>query len=95
MKKLFSLIKVSMKQNMNLFRISTKSSSKKKSPALPIVLALLFMFSIWTYANALMEELIPLHIEYALLAIFVGLSAILTVIEGVYKSKDLLFNRKR
>ena len=52
MKKIVSLIKACMTSDMNLFKIRQKKD-KKSSPLLPFIIAFLFMFAIWTYANSL------------------------------------------
>ena len=95
MKKILSLIKVSMTQNMNIFRVSTKNKSTRSKIIIPIALSLLFMMSMGTYADTIMSSLKEQGLEYIVLTLFVGFSSILTIIEGIYKSKDLLFNRKR
>ena len=94
MKKLLSLIKASMTENMNLFRVKTKNQSQTSKKIIPIVLFGLVFFSIWSYANILMESLIEVHLEYVLLTLFVGITSLLTIIEGIYKSSNLLFNCK-
>lgn len=92
MKKLVSLLKASMSSDMNLFKIKSKNAKSKK--ALPIFLAMLLFFVIWSYANMIMEPLITYHLEFALLTLFILLTSVLTLIEGIYKSGNLLFNCK-
>lgn len=94
MKKLFSLIRATMSEGMNLFKINTKKSSAFTKAALPIFLSLVLMFAFYTYSDRLMEILVPMNLEYIALSIFaVGISVV-TLIEGVYKSGNLLFNCK-
>ena len=94
MKKIVSLIKACMTENMNLFKIRNKKDSKRSNVILPIFLGLCVFFSIWSYANVIMEPLINVNLEYVLLTLFVLLTSILTLVEGIYKSSSLLFNCK-
>lgn len=90
MKKILSLIKATMSSDMDIFKVK----SKKNSRVVPIIFALFFMFYIWMYANIIMDSLVEVHGEILLLTLFVLLTSILTVIEGIYKSGSLLFNCK-
>lgn len=94
MKKLFSLIKASMSEGMNLFRINTKKKSKFTQGALPIILALVLMFAMYTYSDNLMIMLAPMNLGHVVLSLFVVGISMLTLIEGIYKSGNLLFNCK-
>ncbi|MBP3255188.1 MAG: hypothetical protein J6M60_01675 [Clostridia bacterium] len=94
MKKLLSLIKACMTENMSIFKVKTKNQSETSKKILPIVLFGLVFFSMWSYANILMESLVELHVEYILLTLFVGVTSLLTLVEGIYKSGNLLFNCK-
>lgn len=94
MKKLVSLIKACMTENMSLFKIKNKSQSTTSKRLLPIVIAALFFFYVWSYANMIMEPLVSVHMEVVLLTLFILLTSILTLIEGIYKSGNLLFNCK-
>lgn len=94
MKKIISLLKACMTDNMNLFKIKNKKTNKSSNKAVLILVVILFFFSIWSYANMIMEPLIEVHLEYVLLTLFVLITTILTLIEGVYKSSSLLFNCK-
>lgn len=92
MKKIVSLIRACMTDNMNLFKIKGKSNKSKK--LLPIFIFFLCMFSVWSYANMFMEPLVKIHTEYALLSLFVMGSFFFTLVEGIYKASGLLFNSK-
>ena len=94
MKKIISLIKACMTDNMQLFKIKNRSDKKSSKIILPIFLAICCMFFVWTYANMFMEPLLELHQEYILLSLFVIGTFFLTLIEGIYKSSNLLFNCK-
>ena len=94
MKKLLSLLKATMSQDMSLFRIKAKNESGARKIVLPIVLAFVVMFSIGSYAAILAEELAPSHLTYIVLTIFVMVTSLLTIIEGVYKSQGILFEAR-
>ena len=72
MKKLKSLLKAILSQDMNLFKYNVKnnkSKNKSRSFMLPLVLALIFMYAIGTYLNLLANELSKLNLTYILLTI--------------------------
>ena len=94
MKKLVSLIKATMTDNMNLFRIRNKDKNKSSNKIMVVFLVIFFFFYIWSFANTIMEQLIETHTEYVLLTLFVTITTILTLVEGIYKSGSLLFNCK-
>lgn len=94
MKKLLSLIKACMTDNMSLFKFGKKNSNKKKGKFIIVLVTLLCMSVIWMYANMFMDQLVPLHLEYVLLTLFAMLTIFLTVIEGIYKVGNLIFNCK-
>lgn len=54
----------------------------------------LCMSVVWMYANMFMDQLVPIHLEYVLLTIFAIVTVFLTVIEGIYKVGNLIFNCK-
>ena len=91
MKKIISLIKATMTDNMNIFKI--KNTSGKKT-ILPFILAITCMFSVGSYANMIIESLTSTKSEYILLSLFTIVTFFLTLVEGVYKSSNLLFNCK-
>ena len=94
MKKFFSLIKASMTEGMNLFRVSTKNKSTFTKIALPIILSFLLMGAMFAYSELLMEQLKPVNMEVVVLSLFIILTSVITLIEGIYKSGNLLFNCK-
>lgn len=91
MKKIISLIKATMTDNMNIFKI--KNTNGKKT-ILPIILAIICMFSVGSYANMIIEPLTSIKSEYILLSLFTIVTFFLTLVEGIYKSSNLLFNCK-
>ena len=74
MKKLISLLKACMSSNMQLFKIKSKSDKKSSRIALPIVLFFICCFSVWSYANMIMEPLSKANLEYVALTLFVLIS---------------------
>ena len=94
MKKLISLLKATMSQDMSLFKTKSKNKSKFNKMILPIVLALIVMFSVGSYAAMLAEELVKYNLTYIILTIFIMVTSLLTIIEGVYKSQGILFEAK-
>lgn len=94
MKPLLSLIKVSLNHDMNVFKINTKKPSKFSKVFLPIILTGYIMVIFGVYANELITKLTPIHMEYFVLTLFTLSVSILTIIEGIYKSGNLLFNCK-
>ena len=94
MKKLISLIRACMTEDMNLLKINTKKQNKMDKLLLPIMIAAVLMFSIGSYAERIITVLSIVHLEYVVISIFVLLTFILTLVEGIYKSSNLLFNCK-
>ena len=94
MQKLLSLLKATMSQDMSLFRIKARNESKARKIVLPIVLALVVMFSVGSYVAILAEKLAPSHLTYIVLTIFIMVTSLLTIIEGVYKSQGILFEAR-
>ena len=94
MEKLISLLKATMSQDMSLFKIKSKKQSKISKIILPIVLTLIVMFSMGTYAAMLAEQLVTYNLTYIVLTIFIMITSLLTIIEGIYKSQGILFEAK-
>lgn len=94
MKKIFSLVRASMTEGMNLFKISTKKKSTFTKILLPIFLTLILMGVMYSYSELIMQGLTVVNMEYVLLTIFIMLTSVMTLIEGIYKSGNLLFNCK-
>ena len=94
MGKLVSLLKATMSQDMSLFRIKSKNESKISKIILPIALTLIVMLSVGSYAAMLAEELVKYNLTYIILTIFIMVTSLLTLIEGIYKSQGILFEAK-
>ena len=94
MKKGLALVKASMTDNMNIFKVGSKNNTKLSKRFLLIFITLVCFFSIWSYADIIMEQLIKVHLGFVLLTMFILFTSIITLIEGIYKSSNLLFNCK-
>lgn len=94
MKKIISLIKATMTEDMNLFKVSTKKKSKTNKIIIPIAIMLLLMSVIFAYSEMIMKQLSTFHLEFALLTLSIILISFITLLEGIYKSGNLLFNCK-
>ncbi len=94
MKKLISLIKVSLNHDMNIFKINSKKQSKLVKVGIPIILTIYIMIISGVYADKMMNLLKPLNLEFIALTLFALLISIITFFEGIYKSSSILFNCK-
>ena len=94
MKRIFSLIKATLSEGMNLFRVNTKKKTTFSRIGVPILLTFLLMFLMFSYSIMIMDQLHPVNMDFVLLAMFVFLTSILTIIEGIYKAGNLIFNCK-
>ena len=93
MKKIYSLLKACMTNDMSLFKIKTKKNSKS-TILIPLFIAGYLMFMVWGSVNTLFEKLAPMHIGFILLSFFAFSISFLTLVEGIYKSGPLIFNCK-
>lgn len=90
-----SLLKAVLTEDMNLFKYTSgKNASKINKAILPIVLFLIFMFSIGYYAYLIAEPLHQVNLTYIMLSMFIFIISIITLIEGIYKSQGILFEAK-
>ena len=94
MKKLFSLIKVSLNHDMNIFKINSKKVGKFSKMILPIILTAYLMFVMGMYSKMLIEPLSEVHLEFVVLTLFGLVVSIISLLEGIYKSGPLIFNCK-
>ena len=70
MSKLPSLIKATMTEDMNLFKVSTKKKNTFTKILLPIFLSLTLMSLMFSYSEMIIKPLKPMHMEFVLLTIF-------------------------
>ena len=81
-----------MSEGMNVFRLHGKKQSKWFKIGLPILLGAMIMFSVAGYADMMMEPLAEVEMEFVVLTLFVIISAVFILMEGIYKASGLLFN---
>ena len=81
-----------MSEGMNVFRLHGKKQSKWFRIGLPILLGAMIMFSVAGYADMMMEPLAEVEMEFVVLTLFVIISAVFILMEGIYKASGLLFN---
>ena len=95
MKKLIYLLKAAMSQDMDMFKYKTKASdSRTKQIIFPIILSLIVMFAVGVYAVMFASEFSKVNLTYIMLTLFIILTTILTLVEGIYKSQGILFDAK-
>lgn len=94
MKKFLSLLKATMKGNMNILSIKTKKESKLGKFLLPFYLVILLLFSIGYYAYEIANPLVPLNLTFVVLSLFIIITSLFTFMQGVYKSQGILFEAK-
>lgn len=95
MKKILSLLKAGLSQDMNMFQYNTvKNSNKLKKVFFPIFLFGIVSVSIGAYAYMLAEPLHKVNLTYVMLSMFLTLVTILTFMSGIYKSQGILFDAK-
>ena len=94
MSKTFKLLKVCLSQDMSLFRIRSKTMSRKNKILIPVILAIVIMGYMGGYTYGLMDQFKPMNQEFIALTIFTATFSLITLFEGFYKSGSLLFNCK-
>ena len=94
MKKIWSLIKAVMSYDMSIFKLKTKSQKKSSKILFLIFISLILFMSIYYYADMFMKPLHSVNLEYVLLTLFILITSIMALMEGIYKSSSLLFNCK-
>lgn len=92
MKKILSLLKTCMSNNMSLFKVKNKNNSKTYKHILPIILFVFVFFAIYYYADIIIKPLIKINVGYIILSLIAIITFFLTLVEGIYKSSSLLFN---
>ncbi|MBQ3353424.1 hypothetical protein IJG89_03775 [Candidatus Saccharibacteria bacterium] len=89
MNKLFSLVKATMSEGMQIIPYRFKGERSRLIPTeLAILVSVMIFMSAYGTTMLLKED----GTEYIILALYVLATTILTIMEGVYKSGDLLFN---
>ncbi len=94
MVKIISLLKASMSEGMNVFRINTKKKNFASKFIIPIFLCFVLMSMMYSYSELTIQQLEPVNMQFVVLTLFIMAISLLTLIEGVYKTGSLLFNCK-
>ena len=89
MSKLSSLLKATMSDGVQLFNYRAKSERSRR--VMPLLLALLVGVMMLFSATAMTAELKADGAETAILSLYTIITTVIIVMEGVYKSGDLLF----
>ena len=92
MSKFSSLLRASMSEGMNVFRVYGKKQSKLFRIGVPLLLAVIVMMSVAGYADMMMDPLAEVGMEYVALTVFIVVAALFILVEGIYKASGLLFN---
>ncbi len=94
MRQFFILLRASLSEGMDIFRIKKKKGEKNSGLGATIALTAMMFFSMWVYANSWFDWLDELGKGSVLLAFMVAVTTLVTLIEGIYKSSSLLYNSK-
>ena len=94
MKKYLSLLKASMSYDMNIFKYTNKNIKGYAKNLFPLFLALVVMFSIGTLTYPLAENLSKINLTYIMISLVASSLTLLTAIEAIYKSQNILFDAK-
>ena len=94
MKKYLSLLKASMSYDMNIFKYKNKNMKGYAKNLFPLFLALVVMFSIGTLTYPLAENLSKINLTYIMISLVASSLTLLTAIEAIYKSQNILFDAK-
>lgn len=89
MSKLFSLLRATMSEGLQLF--SYRGKTERSRRVMPLVLAVMVGILMFFGASALATELKEGGTESAILSLYTLVTVVVIVTEGVYKSGDLLF----
>lgn len=92
MNKALALFRASLSEGMSFFRISGRNRSKFMKTGVPIIVGTMFMLAMGMYGYGMMDSLAEAGMEYVTLTIFAIITAVVILLEGVYKTSGLLFN---
>ncbi len=94
MRQFFKLLKASMTEGMDIFRVKKKKTGESSGVGVTIALMLMMSFIMLVYSDSWFYALDQFGRGTLLLAIVVVLTTVLTLIEGIYKSSSLLYNTR-
>ena len=90
----FILLKASLTEGMDVFRLKKRKDGESSGAGATIALMLMMSFIMLVYSDSWYNALEPSGRGALILAIVVVLTTILTLIEGIYKSSSLLYNTR-
>lgn len=94
MNKFFTLLKVILKDDFSLFKVTNDKTSKRNKVLFPILLTILVLYSVGYYAYIVGSALAPLNLTYVILSLWIVSISLLTIMEGIYKSQGILYESK-
>ena len=95
MKQTLALLKVLLKDGLNIFKIkSNNKKSKVKKILFPLILFALLMYSVGVYAYMFAKPLHEIHTTYICLSLFIMLISVFIILQGFFKSQGILFECK-
>lgn len=89
MSKLFSLLRATMSEGLHLFNY--RSQNERTRRTLPVLLAVMIGVMMWFSTTAMTVEFKEDNAEYVILSLYTIITTVIILMEGVYKSGDLLF----
>lgn len=94
MKQFFILLKASLTEGMDIFKIKKKKGEGSSGAGTTLILMALMFFMMWVYTNSWFDALSPIGKESVLLPFVIVITTVLTLIEGIYKSSSLMYNTR-
>ena len=95
MKQTLTLLKVLLKDGLNIFKIkSNNKKSKVKKILFPLILFTLLMYSVGVYAYMFAKPLHEIHTTYICLSLFIMLISVFIILQGFFKAQGILFECK-
>ena len=95
MKQTLSLLKVLLKDGLNILKIkSNDNKSKIKKILFPLILFALLMYSVGVYAYMFAKPLHDVNLTYICLSLFIMLISAFIILQGFFKVQGVLFECK-
>ena len=92
--KLFSLLRATLSQDMNLFKYEFKNDSKVSKKVFPVLLFLMVSASLGVLIYRVAKPLASLNLTFIILSICIIGVTILSFFEGIVKSQGIIFESK-
>lgn len=92
MKQTLSLLKVLLKDGLNILKIkSNNNKSKIKKILFPLILFALLMYSVGVYAYMFSKPLHDANLTYVCLSLFIMAISFFIILQGFFKAQGILF----